>query len=134
MPFQDVVVAIIMNEQQVLIAKRPMHVSLPGLWEFPGGKRRSNESFQAALHRECFEELGIIVEASQPLLNVPYEYKDQKVKLHVYYIQEYNGDAHGAEGQETRWVSLSELENFEFPAANQQIIEYLYNMTEKDTI
>lgn len=33
--------------------------------------------------------------------------------------------AYGAENQEIRWVSISELENYEFPKANVAILEAL---------
>jgi len=133
MPYQDVAVAVIMDKSRVLIAKRPMHVSCPGLWEFPGGKRGATESIQDTLARECFEELGIKVTASRSLLNIPYEYEEQKVKLHVYLVERYSGVVHGAEEQETRWVNLSDLSDYQFPAANQKIIDYLNSMTEKSS-
>ena len=55
------VLGIIQRDEKLLIAKRPPHVTMPGFWEFPGGKIESGESFQEALFRELDEEVGIRV-------------------------------------------------------------------------
>uniref|UniRef100_UPI00384D9572 NUDIX domain-containing protein n=1 Tax=Microbacterium commune TaxID=2762219 RepID=UPI00384D9572 len=44
---------------RVLCAQRGPLGSLPGKWEFPGGKIEDGESPEAALAREIEEELGI---------------------------------------------------------------------------
>ncbi len=45
-----------------LAAQRAYPAGLRGLWEFPGGKQEPGESCEAALRRECAEELGARVE------------------------------------------------------------------------
>ncbi len=63
-PEITVVAAIIYNsENRVLITQRPEGFHLAGLWEFPGGKVRSDEDFSTALRRELHEELGLKVSA-----------------------------------------------------------------------
>ncbi|MGB0765926.1 MAG: NUDIX domain-containing protein, partial [Luminiphilus sp.] len=52
---------------RVLIARRGADLHQGGLWEFPGGKVESGEDVRQALTRELLEELGISVEASEPL-------------------------------------------------------------------
>ncbi|MFO7642121.1 MAG: NUDIX domain-containing protein, partial [Candidatus Competibacteraceae bacterium] len=51
----------------ILIARRPDHVHQGGLWEFPGGKVEADETVDAALRRELHEELGIAIQAAEPL-------------------------------------------------------------------
>lgn len=55
-----VVAAIIQDEQgNFLCAKRGDWKSLPGKWEFPGGKAKEGEELPAALIREIKEELFV---------------------------------------------------------------------------
>jgi len=123
----EVVAAAILSEcgQRVFIAKRNANAHQGGLWEFPGGKKEAGESVVVALCRELEEEIAIKVIASQRLIKLNHDYGDKLVELDVYKVTEFTGEPRGAEGQETRWVSLDELKNFEFPAANQAIIQAL---------
>ena len=41
-----------MKDQHFLIAKRPVHKMLGGLWELPGGKVKQNETEREAVIRE----------------------------------------------------------------------------------
>ncbi|WP_313554632.1 Nudix family hydrolase [Stutzerimonas nitrititolerans] len=106
----------------ILIARRPLDKHQGGLWEFPGGKVEAGESVQAALARELLEELGIEVTRAQPLIQVRHDYPDKQVLLDVWQVLAFRGEAHGAEGQPLAWVTASELDGFEFPAANRPII------------
>ena len=118
-----VVAAVISNaEGEVLIAKRPDDKHQGGLWEFPGGKLEQDETREQGLARELEEELGITVERCRPLIRFRYDYPDKPVLLDVWRVDAYAGEAHGREGQETAWVSLDKLDDYEFPTANKPII------------
>ena len=54
----NVVAAIIKQDDLIYICKRSESMSLPNLWEFPGGKVELGESNEVALIREIKEELG----------------------------------------------------------------------------
>lgn len=118
-----VAVGVIVNAHgQVLISKRARHAHQGGLWEFPGGKIEKAETVQSALERELEEELGIKMQAAQPLIRIPHCYVDKKVLLDVWQVTQFEGEAHGREGQPLQWVASEELNNFTFPAANYPII------------
>lgn len=118
-----VVAAVIRNaEQQILLALRPSDKHMGGLWEFPGGKCEAGESPQQALARELHEELGINIAHSQPLIQVRHHYPDLYVLLDVYEVLNFSGQARGAEGQQVRWVAPSALTDYQFPAANRNIV------------
>jgi 8-oxo-dGTP diphosphatase len=67
-----VVAAVLVDEAgRLLLARRPEGKAHAGLWEFPGGKREPGEAALTALRRELHEELGIALEAAEPLIRVP---------------------------------------------------------------
>lgn len=55
----EVVAALIWQGERFLICQRPAHKARGSLWEFVGGKVEPGETRQAALVRECREELDI---------------------------------------------------------------------------
>lgn len=118
-----VMAAVVRDPQgRILIAQRPAHTHLGGLWEFPGGKLDANEARFDGLQRELQEELGITVTAARPLLDIRHDYPDKSVRLDVWLVTQFSGTAYGAEGQPVRWVTAKELDDFEFPAANTPIV------------
>ena len=120
------------QEDQILIAKRPQHLHQGGLWEFPGGKVAAGETVNQALKRELFEELGITVTQSQPLMQVEHNYSDKQVFLDIWTVTQYSGEARGLEGQECRWVAMQQLlcaeSKYQFPEANKAILEKLKSL------
>lgn len=117
-----VVVAVIHDKKKnILIAQRAIQQNQGGKWEFPGGKVEANESAQQALARELDEELGIQIEKATPLIQLHHDYTKLTVFLDVYEVTAWQGQPYGKEGQPIRWVNLSELTNYTFPAANKPI-------------
>jgi 8-oxo-dGTP diphosphatase len=130
-----VAVGVIFDNQkadQILIAKRPQHLHQGGLWEFPGGKVAAGETVDQALKRELFEELGITVIQSQPLMQVEHNYSDKQVFLDIWTVTQYSGEARGLEGQECRWIAMQRLlcaeSKYQFPEANKAILEKLKSL------
>ncbi len=116
------VAAIINDQHKVLISKRPADVHQGGLWEFPGGKLEPGESIEEGLLRELQEELGITLRHARPLIRVAHDYPDKSVLLDVWRVDRFEGDPVGHEGQQIKWVSVDQLQYYEFPAANLPII------------
>ena len=115
--------AIFDDRGRVLISRRPAHVHQGDLWEFPGGKLEPGESVESALHRELYEELGIVVQAARPLIRVLHDYYDKSVLLDVWRVDNFTGTAVGCEGQAIEWASIDALGDYRFPAANTPIIK-----------
>ena len=108
---------------RVLIALRPSYKHQGDLWEFPGGKIEASENVEDALRRELFEELGVTVRRSVPLVTVPFSYSDKAVLLEVREVVTFEGEPCGNEGQTIRWASVNELDAYKFPAANIPILK-----------
>jgi len=115
------------NQQQILIAKRPRHVHLGGLWEFPGGKVEAGETAQQALQRELKEELNITFSLahSRPLIKITHQYSEKTVLLDVWLVSDAKGQAYGREQQLIKWVTLDQLHQFDLPEANKAIVTAL---------
>lgn len=118
-----VAVGVIKNDDgHVLISFRHKSSHQGSLWEFPGGKVELGETVEQALARELKEELGILVEASVPLIKIKHQYTDLEVLLDVRTVTLFSGEAHGVEGQEVKWIDPNQLTNHKFPEANYPII------------
>lgn len=118
-----VAVGVIVNAaREVLIALRPDHVHQGGLWEFPGGKVEATEVVAQALSRELEEELAIVVTHSRPLIEIAHDYPDKQVLLDVWWVDAFQGEPRGSEGQSVRWVAVDQLSHYQFPEANAPII------------
>jgi 8-oxo-dGTP diphosphatase len=128
-----VAVAVIINSGgHILISKRPAHVHQGGLWEFPGGKVEADESLNLALERELQEELGIELKSCEPLLEIHHDYPDKQVFLDVWRVTDFTGEAYGREQQPVHWVSATVLSEYDFPEANQPIIQMVQQLSSRE--
>ncbi|QQX80627.1 8-oxo-dGTP diphosphatase MutT [Shewanella sp. KX20019] len=119
-----VAVGVIENEaNEILLAKRHVHLHQGGKWEFPGGKVESGETTSQALIRELKEEVDLCVSSTTAMMKIQHDYGDKRVLLDIHWVKDFSGVAHGVEGQMVRWVAKADLASFEFPAANQAIVE-----------
>ena len=122
----DVVVGLINDGAgHWLVNCRPVGTPLAGSWEFPGGKVQAGEPPFAALKRELDEELGIDVLEAEPLLELTHDYPDKRVRLDVWRVLRYRGDAVGREGQSLRWITVDGLRELPLLEADWPIVEYL---------
>lgn len=125
-PHKIIGVAVICNAQgQILIDRRRLEGAMGGLWEFPGGKIEPGETVQECIKREIYEELAIDIEVGEHLITIDHTYTDLRVTLTVHQCRHVAGIPQPLECDEIRWVDLNELEQFEFPSANSQIIAEL---------
>lgn len=122
-----VVAGIIWSDDKfsVLISKRPEHLHQGGYWEFPGGKLEQDETEEAALARELYEELNIRFSSCEKFHDIDFDYPDKQVKLAFYHVYNIYGDILANEQQQWCWTLLRDLKNFSFPEANQSIVDAL---------
>ncbi|MBD2005846.1 MULTISPECIES: 8-oxo-dGTP diphosphatase MutT [Cyanophyceae] len=126
LPHKSIGVAVIWNEQrQILIDRRRPGGLMGGLWEFPGGKIEPGETVVECIKREIKEELGIEIEVGDRLIVIDYTYSQFSITLNVHHCQHLKGIPQPIESEEVRWVTLDQLDQYPFPAANIQIINAL---------
>jgi 8-oxo-dGTP diphosphatase len=128
MKLVEVAVGVIKQGNKIYISKRADDLHQGGKWEFPGGKRETDESIEEALARELLEEIGIQVTKQSKFMLIEHDYGDKKVRLDVRLVERFDGEASHQEGQQSRWVDIDELSQFTFPAANKVIIDKLKNL------
>lgn len=125
----DVAIAVVVQEKQVLICKRPAKAHLGGFWEFPGGKQEPGESIQQCVARELREELDIQTDILAALPIIEHDYPDRQVRLHPFLCAFKGGEPKPIGCEEVRWVSYTDLGQFTFPPANDvliaQVVEHL---------
>ena len=126
MALVTVAVGILIDDAgRVLVTRRAPEAHQGGLWEFPGGKVEDSENILAALARELREELGVLVEATEALMELEHDYGDQQVRLDVHRVTRWSGEPRGLEGQPLAWQQPEQLRDWAFPAANRPILERL---------
>ena len=111
-PHYTVTAAVIWREPYVLIARRPSHGLLGGLWEFPGGKLEAGEDFEQGLRREILEELGVDVQVGAPFGVYKHAYTHFKVTLHAFTCRLETGEPQPLQASELRWVLPAQLPDF----------------------
>lgn len=128
LPKLEIVAGIIRREDgKLLITKRAEGDHLGGVWEFPGGKVEPGESPQAALARELEEEVGIqaIVDPDKLYREIEHSYPDRELRLLFYTVTDFSGEPDTLEVADLRWIEPRELCEYEFPPADQQLIQDL---------
>lgn len=121
----DVVAALIWDEDRFLICQRPAHKARGLLWEFVGGKTEPNESKEAALIRECREELDITVQVGDVFMEVDHVYPDLTVHLTLFNSTIASGELKLLEHNAAAWITVDEIDEYDFCPADEEILEKL---------
>lgn len=126
MDIVHVVAALIWNaDKKFLICQRPSHKTRGLLWEFVGGKVEAGESAEAALIRECQEELGIIVSVGDVFTELVHHYPDITIRLTLFHAAIHSGTLQKIEHNDLRWITVSEISEYTFCPADQDILKML---------
>ena len=118
----EVVAALIWEGDRFLICQRPAHKARGLLWEFVGGKLEPGETKEAALIRECREELDITVSVGDMFMEVDHIYPDITVHLTLFNAAVAEGTLTLLEHNDAKWITVSEIDNFEFCPADEEIL------------
>ncbi len=122
-PTIRVVAAEAERDGRYLITQRRPEATLPLLWEFPGGKVEPGETDADALARELREEMDIRVEVGDEVLAVQREYDKYFIDFHVYSVWILSQEIKTLQVHDYRWVTVAELADYEFPAADQESVD-----------
>ena len=123
MPVTEVVAALIFEGDRFLICQRPAHKARGLLWEFVGGKVEPGESKEAALVRECREELAVELQVGEPFMEVTHEYPDITVRLTLFFAKILRGTPQMLEHHDMKWILPGEIPEYDFCPADVEILE-----------
>lgn len=118
----EVVAALIWNQDKFMICQRPAHKVRGLLWEFVGGKVEPGEIKEQTLIRECQEELAVTLDVGEVFMDVIHQYPDLTVHLTLFHATIREGVPQKLEHNDIRWITVDEIDQFEFCQADEEIL------------
>jgi 8-oxo-dGTP diphosphatase len=112
------------SDRRLLIGQRRSTDTSPLKWEFPGGKVEVGEAPEAALARELREELGATLRKSVEIARVKHTYATytNELEIRFFAVELDNEEVVGKTFERIAWVLPRELSNYDFLAANGNLI------------
>ncbi len=123
---KQVVAALMLRGDEVLICQRTKHQPMPLQWEFPGGKIEQGEQPRDALVRELEEELGVVAKIGDEVARIKHHYKNgMAIELRFYEVRSYEGELENRIFKEIRWVHRETLPDYDFLEADKELVQDL---------
>lgn len=124
-PCHHISTGIVIRQGRLLITCRKPDGLLGGLWEFPGGKVKKNETAADACVREIREETGLTVRISGFLTRVRHAYTHFKIEMDVFFCDYASGEVVLNGPVDYQWIDPAEIRRFAFPKANLKFIDLI---------
>lgn len=124
----EVVAALIWKGERFMICQRPPHKARGMLWEFVGGKVEAGESKEAALVRECREELAVTVRVGEVFMDVVHEYPDITVHLTLFHATIAEGEPQKLEHNDIQWICPKDIPQYDFCPADEEILQRIIDV------
>lgn len=124
-PHYNVVGAVIIKDGKVLALRRSDgNESVIHKFEFVGGKVEQGETPEAALERECMEEISLKIRVGELFNSVDYEYSDCIVTLSLYFVKPLSGYELKVH-EEEKWIACADLDPSEWAPADGELLNSL---------
>ena len=120
-----VTAAIIVSDENILIAQRHPDDRLAGMWEFPGGKIEAGETPEQCLKRELKEELEMDAVIGNYLGSSIYHYDHISIELMAYRAFSNGASFRLVSHQACQWVRPDQLAAFAFTPADLPFVKRL---------
>ncbi len=121
-PQREQIALLIRRGDAFVVRKRPLQGMLGGLWEFPTAELGEGESEQGAVNR-LQGDIGLSGRP-RPVGEVRHVYSHFRLLLHVYLI-DFQGAMLIAEGEQSRWAGVGELQGLPLHGAHKKILPLL---------
>lgn len=126
---QEVTAAIIRDKDKILICQRAADDECPMLWEFPGGKLEKGETLEECIIREIYEELELNIKVLGIFAESIYRFKGNESHFTVYNAEISGGELKLNVHNAAKWVTVDELDNYEFMPADIEFVKKLKEET-----
>ena len=112
--------ALINDNNEVLISLRQNRREYDGYWEYPGGKVESSETLEIGLIREIKEEINLEISKNciAPLTFAVDQHELSQTILFLYICRKWEGSITSLLDQRLEWVKPIDLAQYRMPASN----------------
>ena len=124
----EVVAAILHDAEGRIFATQRGYGEWKDYWEFPGGKIEAEETREAALCREIWEELQTRIVIEHLVTTVDYDYPKFHLTMHCFWCHVESGSLTLTEHEAARWLAKDELDSVGWLPADAGLIEQLKTM------
>ena len=113
--------ALINDNNEVLISLRQNRREYDGYWEYPGGKVENDETLEWGLIREIKEEINLEISKNciAPLTFSVDQHEASQTILFLYICRKWEGSVTSLLDQKIEWVKPIDLGAYQMPVSNR---------------
>ena len=128
LPVREIAVALVLDADSVVVARRGAAKHLGGHDEFPGGHREPGETLEQCCVREAREETGLDVRVVGRVATAEHVDERRRLELHFFECVCTGSRTISAAAQAdhgARWIERARLAELDFPPANAAVVRAL---------
>ena len=122
LPHHHIAVGVVWKHGTFLLARRRQNQMLGGLWVFPGGRQKPDETPPQTLRRQIPAETGLCVRVGHPYCRVEHGYTHFRITLTAYRCEWRSGEPEARASDEVRWVRLPDIGAYPLPRASHKVL------------
>ncbi len=123
----EVVGGVVRRDGKFLLGRRPRGKSQAGCWEFIGGKVEPGETPEAALVRECREEIALPVVRLKRQASVVHAYPGRTIRLTLFDCEPAAGaEPRALEHEQLGWFTADEARALRFCPADVALVPVVF--------
>lgn len=119
-------VAVLYQNDKVLLCQRKANARYGLKWEFPGGKIEPNETPFQGLERELFEELSIKAKVDRVIWGTQSDFSDGgKFEVYFFIVEEWTNELQNNVFEKYEWVEPDRLLEYDILEGNKLFVAML---------
>lgn len=133
----EMAIGVLQYHEKIFIQRRLHNDIWGGLWEFPGGCIKNDESPDKALLRKWMEELGFFIEILDKITIIPHSYTSYRIKLHCFSIKLNSNNytslpttapepLYLSSASTYQWISRNDIRSIPLPSPHRKLATLLF--------